>query len=62
MTSNTVASSGVWVLKWLGTPRAACAVIRAISMPSATAAAVAAPRASRAPLRTRVTIQATVSE
>jgi hypothetical protein len=62
MTLNSVLSKGVWVLKWLGTPRAACAVMRAISMPSATAATVAAPRASRAPLRTRVTIHATVSE
>jgi hypothetical protein len=61
MRLNSMLSRGVWVLKWLGTPRAAWTVMRVISMPSATAARVAAARARRAPLWSRVTIQATVS-
>lgn len=61
MMLNSMLSRAVWVLKWLGTARAAWTVMMAISTPSATVARMAAVRARRAPLWSRVTIQAMVS-
>jgi hypothetical protein len=61
MTWKTSKSNGVWSLKWLGTPRAACIAMSASSKTTMTAITLPAARASRAPRWTKLSIQAMVS-